>query len=139
MRQIIFLLLLPFLTTCNTSNETNSFKDEDIKFYTQKIESARLNQEKWAETPLLIVNELLSPQYRSEGNSYYNIEIVKVSIDTITIIVTEEGLLDDSVYGEKRVIHFVFRNNHWDIERIKVGFKCQKNRGHENYSGQGCS
>jgi len=55
---------------------------------------------------------------------------------TVTLIV--EGLLDDSVSGEQRIIDFEKKNNKWTIKQIRYGCKCHKGRGHTNYSGGLC-
>ncbi len=53
--------------------------------------------------------------------------------------VTQEGLLDDSVAGEKRIFEFKYINNTWTIASLKLGFKCYESRGgHTNYSGGMC-
>src|SRR5450755_5063237 len=134
-----YSLFLVLLSACNPSDDIDSFKEEDISSYNHQINAGRIKQEPWTETPISILNKLLPPVYRSEGNGYYKIEIQKNSIDSFTVIVTQEGLLDDSVYGEKRLISFVQNNGVWIIKRVRVGFKCQNGRGHKNYSGNVCS
>ena len=136
---IAYSLFLIFFSSCNPSDDIDSFKDEDISSYNQQIEVGRMKQESWTETPISILNKLLPPVYRSEGNGYYKIEIQKNSIDSFMVTVTQEGLLDDSVFGEKRLISFVQNNGAWIIKRVRVGFKCQNGRGHKNYSGNVCS
>jgi hypothetical protein len=61
------------------------------------------------------------------------------SKNEITITLTHEGLEDDSVDGEKRIIEFEKINDLWTIKSIRLGFKCWKSRGHTNYSGDLCS
>lgn len=142
MYKIIFFtysLFLVLVSACNTSDDIDSFKEEDIRSYNQQIETGRMKQESWTETPISILNKLLPPEYKSESNSYYKIEIQKNSIDSFTVIVTQEGLGDDSVFGEKRIISFVENKGVWIIKRVRVGFKCRNGRGHKNYSGNVCS
>jgi hypothetical protein len=132
------LLLLLIVIGCNRSDDTGSFKNEDVNSYNEQLRIGRLNRQQWTETPLLIINHLLGPAYHYEGNGLYNIEFRK-NQNGLIAIVTQEDTFDDSVSGEKRIIEFEYKDSVWSFKSVKVGFKCQKNRGHENYSGDICN
>ena len=127
------------LSSCSSSDDYSSFIAEDTNKYNSQIVSATDGNEVWATTPYLIVGKLFGPEYRTEGNSGFALEQTEISNEHVRIIVTQEGLLDDSVFGEKRIIEFRYKANGWTIDNIKLGFKCQSKRGHQNYSGEPCS
>lgn len=134
---IISTLIL--VVSCATGDDYDSFYAEDTKVFNEQIQSAILNKEPWIRTPLLIVNKFFGPQYQTEGNSMYALEQVERTNDFIKVIVTQEGFLEDEVYGEKRIIEFTYKDNNWIINSIRVGIRCQTDRGHDNYTGSGCS
>lgn len=127
------------LYSCGSGDNYSGFLPEDPDKYNRLILFAIDNNEVWATTPYQIVGELFGPEYLTEGNSGFVLEQAEISNEHVRIIVTQEGLLDDSIYGEKRVIEFKFKANRWMIDNIKLGFKCQEGRGHQNYSGELCS
>jgi hypothetical protein len=127
-----------FLVACDSKDDIESFINLDAAELNQKIKEGSEQKEGWTETPLLIVNQLFGPVYNSEGHQTFIFEQYE-SDSSLTVIVASEGLLDDSVAGEKRIIKFKYINDQWTIEGIKLGFKCYEFRGgHVNYSGQVC-
>lgn len=127
------------LSSCSSGDDYSSFIPEDTDKYNNQIFSAIDVKEAWVATPYLIVGKLFSPEYRSEGHSRFALEQAEISNEHVRIIVTQEGLLDDSVYGEKRIIEFKYKDNRWIIDNIQLGFKCQSGRGQKKYSGEICS
>lgn len=127
------------LSSCSSGDDYSSFIPEDIASYNSQITSAIDVSEAWVTTPYQIVGKLFGPEYRTEGNSKFDLEQAEISNEHVRIIVTQEGLLDDSVYGEKRIIEFKYKGNRWVIDNIKLGFKCQSGRGQQKYSGEICS
>lgn len=127
------------MSACEKKDDIGSFLEMDIADFNQKIEKGMQRKEGWVETPYLIVNQLFGPRYNSEGHQTFVFEQYKNN-NSLTIIVTQEGLLDDSVFGEKRIIEFKFQNGRWSIDRMRLGMKCHEYRGgHTNYSGEACS
>ena len=68
-----------------------------------------------------------------------SIGLETTGVDKVTVVLTQEGLADDSVYAEKRLVRFEKTDGIWKIVDVRVGFRCQKNRGHDNYSGERCT
>jgi hypothetical protein len=127
------------LTACTPSDDLSEFRNENIEAYNKKIEEGNVKNENWTAKPLLIVHQLFVSGSNPEGKPYLMIEQKMDSADHVTLTITQEGVIDDSVSGEKRVINFTLKNGMWTITQIKVGFKCHRNRGHTNYSGQPCN
>ncbi|MFD3002980.1 hypothetical protein ACFS7Z_21625 [Pontibacter toksunensis] len=135
---LLLISLLLVIYSCRSGNDYGSFIPENKDKYNSQISSATDSNEAWSTTPYLIVGKLFGPAYHTEGNLGFTLEQTEISDEHISIIVTQEGLLDDSVYGEKRIIEFKYKANRWTIGSIKLGFKCQSGRG-QQYSGELCS
>jgi hypothetical protein len=141
MKTISRLILLTsiLLLACGNKDDIDSFLTIDVAEFNQKINKGRQDNQQWVETPYLIINELFGPRYNSEGHQTFILEQHE-NDSSLTVIVTHEGLLDDSVAGEKRIIEFKFENGLWIIVKMTLGMKCREHRGgHTNYSGDVCS
>jgi hypothetical protein len=99
----IFFAILVLLSACDNKDDIDSFIEVDIVEFNQKIENGIPSREPWVETPYLIVNQLFGPQYNSEGHQIFILEQYENDC-SLTVIVRHDGLLDDSVAGEKRII-----------------------------------
>jgi len=127
---------LTFLLSCDNRDDFKSFITEDIKKYNDRITEWKTRGEEWTNDPILITREL----FRSDAPERKTIiTFESKAFDRVTVTLTQEGLSDDSVDGEKRIIEFEEINNSWTIRQIRLGFKCWKSRGHTNYSGDLCS
>lgn len=58
---------------------------------------------------------------------------------TVTAVVVTEGFLDDSVYGERLVIHLDLSGGTPRVERIEWANACQPGRGHQDYRAERCT
>ncbi len=60
--------------------------------------------------------------------------------ETTTVIITNEGLLDDSVMGEKYLLELK-RTEHgaWLVNFAGKVIKCRQGRGHHDYSKKPCN
>ncbi len=137
MRQLILIgTLLAGLLSCDNKDDLESFITEDIKKYNDRITEWRTKGEIWTADPILITRELF--RYDDPERKTI-IDFESRTADRVTVTLTQEGLSDDSVDGEKRIIEFEKVNDSWTIKQIRLGFKCWKSRGHTNYSGHPCS
>ena len=129
---LLALLLCGAATGCEWTDETASFRIEPLELYRRQIEQGR--PQPWTTTPRRIVEHLLGPPEREAGPVTY--QEVRHLNGVVTLIVTEEGLLDDEVYAERRMFTFVTNHGKWALQQVKVGYKCQKSD--RRYSGHGC-
>ncbi|GAA0189319.1 hypothetical protein GCM10009122_49380 [Fulvivirga kasyanovii] len=134
----IICSIIIIFASCSNKDHLSSFIDEDHIVFNEKITKAAEDHLDWVYDPVSIVRTLF-PFHKTEGKSRLIIEQVMDSQDFTTIILTHEGILDDSVSGEKRIIELKRINGQWKIISIKLGFKCWENRGHTYYSGELCS
>ncbi len=124
------------LVSCSNHDDLESFIIEDTKKYNHRIKEWTTKEQNFIADPILITREL----FRSDDPERKTmIEFESKTVDQATVTITQEGLSDDSVDGEKRIIEFEKGNGLWTIKQIRLGFKCWKSRGHTNYSGDICS
>ena len=110
----------------------------DIAEFNSEIETAHKSGENWTKDPITISHKLF-PFYMTEGQSNLSIECTRHSDTVMTVNITHEGAMDDSVSGEKRILAFEYKDNRWTINSVRLGFKCWEHRGgHTNYSGIIC-
>jgi hypothetical protein len=130
---LVALLLCGATTGCEWDDETASFRTEPLGPYTRQILHGR--PQPWTTTPRRIVEHLLGPPERGAGPVTYQ-EVHHLN-GVVTLIVTQEGVLDDEVYAERRVFTFVRNHGQWALQQIQVGYKCQKSD--RRFSGRGCA
>jgi len=123
--------------SCTHSDDIDSFVTMDVTAYNEKINEWTSTKQSFVIDPLLITREL----FRNDDFERRTIiEFQSEHQDQVTVTLTQEGLSDDAVEGEKRIIKFKRTNGTWVIEQIRLGFKCWESRGgHTNYSGIPCS
>lgn len=126
------LLLCGAATGCEWTDETASFRPVPLETYRRQIEQGRAQP--WTATPRRIVEHLMGPLERGTGPVTY--QQIRHLNGIVTLIVTQEGILDDEVYAERRVFTFVTNHGQWALQQAKVGYKCQKSD--RQYSGRGC-
>ncbi len=123
-----------WLTGCATPGDNiDSFIDVGVKPFNDRIVRAHEVGDTWVDDPRAIINTMFpSPDLTIE----YHVE--KQRTNAITIVFTREGLYDDSIEGEKRIIELVKSDGLWQFRSIRLGFKCKQGRGQQYYKGTFC-
>lgn len=128
-------LLSILVTGLNESAKT--YKSLDVTEFNQKIEKA--DSENWAKMPTQIIARLI-PKF--EEIKSRTIEIVAASIeenDFLTVFVTDDGFLDDSVRGEKHKFELKMNEQGvWKVVSASKAWRCWEGRGHQDYSTEPC-
>ncbi len=70
-----------------------------------------------------IARNLFPPITRPEGNLGYLIQTEYVDETHCTIMIKDEGVVDDEVCGEKKVISFEKSENGWLINAMTISLK----------------
>lgn len=156
------LLMLPMISCNNNANkkneetaqteepqevqaikaEENESKSEGEKF--EEVDPSELNQllaEKEEELSAQEVMKLFypyEPESEEEGNE--TIEITETTSDNGNTIVTliHDGLMDDSLMGEKYIMELTKVGNKWKALSIKKNWKCWEGRGHTDWGIDSC-
>ena len=58
--------------------------------------------------------------------------------DSVRVVLTEDGLPDDSVRAVRYALEFTRSGNRWRLESARRTQRCQPGRGHQRYSPKPC-
>jgi hypothetical protein len=115
--------------------EKAAFQQVDFGGFNQEIEKAAAAGEAWVKMPTLVVARVLREfsEFRSRTIelSAPNAEIT----DSLTVIVIDDGFMDDSVRGDKH--KFELKTNEqgvWKFVSAGKSWRCQGGRGHQDFS-----
>ncbi|MFW9262640.1 hypothetical protein [Nostoc sp. CALU 546] len=89
--------------------------------------------------PKAVAVQLFSNLEEQEGRKSEEISIAYPTQNTSTIVHTTVGLADDSVSGIRNRIELRRNKNKWEVVWVGRQYKCQPNRGHQDWSGSLCS
>ncbi|WP_414586988.1 peptidoglycan-binding domain-containing protein [Scytonema sp. PCC 10023] len=90
-------------------------------------------------TPKAIAVQLFSKSEEEEARKSEDISVAYLTRETAVIVYTIIGLGDDSVAGMRNRIELKRNQNKWEIVWVGEQYKCQPNRGHQDWSGSLCS
>jgi len=95
--------------------------------------------ESWTSDPVTVSLKFTGP-FEGLTQSIERMNDSAESPETTTVTITSEGLLDDSVMGEKFLLKLK-RTGHgaWLIESAGKKVKCWPGRGHQDYSNKPCN
>jgi murein L,D-transpeptidase YcbB/YkuD len=89
--------------------------------------------------PKAIAVQLFSNSQEEEGRKSEDITVAYPTRETALIVHTIIGLADDSVAGIRNRIELRRNQNKWEIVWVGEQYKCQPNRGHQDWSSSLCS
>lgn len=91
-------------------------------------------------TAVQFINLLLSDPEESVIRTVLPADVNKMNIEAGAqlVIVQEEKIPDDSIFGEIRFFKLRLENNLWDLAEISAVWKCYPGRGHQDYSTFPC-
>ena len=114
--------------------------DVDIAPINRTIANAVRRNRAWVKSPsqvaVRLAGEISDTALRTMEFKYPSAE----QTDSITLTITNEGLLDDSVRAE-RFIYELKKNSrgNWTVTSGQKAWSCQQNRGHQDFSAAPCS
>lgn len=134
----LFLLVLGSQACQNIVHE-ETFSEIDTADNNQQIRRATVNNEKWVEEPLTIINKFYRPEYFEKAvNTIYNVQLVKKSKDHYIATVFQEGFKDSNVAGVKFIVDFQWNYPGFLIQRIRRAYKCNQGFVSSVYSKDLC-
>ncbi|MBN3860383.1 hypothetical protein GKC56_07710 [Neisseriaceae bacterium PsAf] len=145
-KHISFLVLLLagfFLISCSQeSSQESVIPSDDTSWYEQEeldldVLNNHIRESKIKDLSQVI--DLLAPEEEfAEGNYKYSIHRQDVSDSEVIITVTETGLADDSIAGQKTKIKLKKEGDYWVVQDVLTSFQCQANRGHTTWGKEFC-
>jgi hypothetical protein len=113
-------------------------KPLDVEAFNLKITRAHQKGESWCQSPLLVTLKLVGDRHESKKRTI-EIDSSPEAFRDAHIVVTEEGLMDDSVAGVRfEVMLRQGKGDVWIVESAEKTWKCWPGRGHQDYSDKPC-
>lgn len=135
----VLLILIAYVFASQiTAAESGDYTKIDTSEFNRTLMNAQKAGEKWAKDPASVALVFTGP---FEGKSQ-RIERVNESAESdtyVTITVTEDGYMDDSVRGAVYFLGFKRGDNgFWVLESAGKKIKCWPGRGHEDFGAEPC-
>ncbi len=115
------------------------YQEVDIAPINRTIANAVRRNRAWVKSPsqvaVRLAGEIEDTALRTMEFKYPSAE----QTDTLTLTITNEGLLDDSVRAE-RFVYMMKKSSRgvWTVTSGQKAWSCQQNRGHQEFSAEPC-
>jgi hypothetical protein len=122
------------------SQATEMLQRVDFAPDNEKIEKAAAAKEEWVKLPMQIVARTIGEFSDMRSRTIEITAPTADGADSMTVTVTDDGYLDDSIRGEK--FKFELRMNDqgvWRFVSAGKAWRCQPGRGNQDYSTVRCS
>lgn len=123
-----------------TGNNSNlAYQNVNISRYNSLIDIGARDRQEWVRSASQVVVKLAGEMEEMRSRTIQLLSASAENTDTITAVITDEGLLDDSVSAQK--LRLELRKNSSGIWKITSGQKswsCQTGRGHKDFSAVMC-
>ncbi len=121
-------------------SSNTAYQNVDVNQINQTIDRAARRGNNWVKSPMQVLarlagdfNEMKSRMIQLNSPSSEN-------SDSIMVTVTNDGLMDDSVRSEKYVYKLEKTSRGvWKVTSAQKSWKCQPNRGHQDFSAVPCN
>lgn len=149
MKQIIFILILIFLSACKWVDRKNIDENKDIQIEKsvsipaasnetfENIDVTELNIEISQQKVIFTPREIIKMYYPYEAGDEGKEEIIiseRILINGNTqVTLIHDYQLDDAVRGVKYVMELKKEKNNWIVLSLKSNWKCYANRGHVDW------
>jgi hypothetical protein len=116
-----------------------TFEKLDIAPFNRMIANASRQNQAWVRSPMETAAKIAG-EFEEMGSRTIEMKYPTAEGgDTMTVTVTNEGLLDDSVRAERFVFNLSKNaNGVWRVDAAQKSWACRPNRGHENFSAAPC-
>jgi hypothetical protein len=114
-------------------------KQEDVAETNKMISEAAAKKESWTrsaeQVALKIAGEFSETSERTISIKAESVE----DPDILTVTITDDGYLDDSMRGKKEILEMERdKNGVWKLTSYLKGVRCWEGRGHDDYSAKPC-
>lgn len=159
----LIILLSFFVLSCQNTKNNKSVdeKTESAKADTNSVSSSGIKKEaskayrnidtakvaelneliklKKLKSPLEIITTYSPESQVMEGDYNYDLELMVENDGIEEYVLTETGILDDSIEGRQVSMSFKKEGDSYRVLSIKESYKCRKNRGSSIWSATICN
>lgn len=120
--------------------KTEMFKSVDFLAYSLTIEKAARAGEAWVKEPAQIIARTFGGFSEVRSQTVEFVAPTADGADTLTVTITSDGLMDDSVRGEKfRLGLKADQQGVWRFTSASKSWRCQPGRGSQSFTTVKCS
>ena len=135
---IRFILIILFLGMSSVSAEEIEYETIEYKAFNESLLAGKYKDADWRDDPVVVSLKFVGPFEGLKQTIIRNNDSPESS-DIAEIVITNKGLLDDSVMGIKYKLSLNETNNVWLIQSAQRAVKCWQGRGHADYSAEPCN
>lgn len=122
------------------NNTSKKYENLDIASYNRTIANAARRNNAWVKSPMEVAVRLAG-EFREMKNRTMEFKYPSAeSTNAMTLTITNEGLLDDSVRAERYVFDLIKDSRGvWTVNSAQRSWACWPNRGHQDFSAVLCN
>lgn len=114
------------------SSARSGYRVMDVKNFVTRNQISNSN-------PNQVAVKLFADAEEAEGRKSENVEIKYPTLDTAVVLMTKEGLADDSVAAIRRRVEMQRSQNQWRVVWVGEQNKCARGRGSQVWTSKLCS
>jgi len=134
---ILVLIFSIVLISCNHSTVKNDVNTAKVQTESDKYSefNNRLKKAENINSPI----ELIKYYYGEiDAEEDIDIEVERLDGNQYKIQLVQQNIRDDSISGMMVVMFASQENDNWTVQDIQRTWKCQKGRGHSEFSSEPC-
>jgi len=140
------VLALVFVAGCAASPAPDaadapveSWEPVAVNEFNARIDSAVASDAAWPSSPLSIALEFLGGDAGARRFTVDQRRNRAEAADTTVIVIVRDGLLDDSVRGDRhRIVLRRLADRTWRVQEVLRAFRCQRGHHLDAYSSEWC-
>ncbi|NNE97563.1 MAG: hypothetical protein HKN25_00945 [Pyrinomonadaceae bacterium] len=128
------------VNTGQGNNSGNAFQIVNINRFNRIIDIANRNRENWVKSPSQTVYKLIGEIQDAKSRVIRFQRPSAEGGNSITAVITEDGLLDDSTRSQRLRLQLVRDSRGtWRVTSGQQSWRCQQGRGHQDFSAVPCN
>ncbi len=127
----------------NSNGDTNAnaaYQNLNINRFNRLIDIGVRGRQAWVKSPMQVVARLVGEMRDTKTRAIRFISPNAEGSDSLTVVVTDSGLLDDSIFAER--MRLELRKNSGGVWKVISGqraWRCQQGRGHQKFNATPCN
>ena len=122
------------------SQKTQMFEAVDFGAHNEQIDKAAVAGEAWVKDPAQVIARTFGGFSEMRSKTIEFTTLTSDEADSLSVTITNDGYLDDSVRGEKYSLELKMNEQGvWKFVTAAKAWRCQPGRGNQNYSTIKCT
>ena len=129
-----------FVASGSGGNSNAAYQNINVNRFNRLIDLGSQRREAWTRSATQVVVRIIGDMQEVKTRTIRFVSPSAEGGDSMTVVVTDNGLLDDSVRSER--LRLELKKNRSGVWRVISGrrsWRCQQGRGHQNFSAAPCT